>query len=83
VVVIPFNKEFSQIKADTFLNEIVVKLFKPSCVIVGYDHHFGFQREGSPKFLTQYGKEYGFDVDVVDPITDENVIISSTHIRGL
>ena len=83
VVVIPFNKEFSQIKADTFLNEIVVKQFKPSWIIVGYDHHFGFQREGSPKFLTQYGKEYGFDVDVVDPITDENVIISSTHIRGL
>ena len=83
VVVIPFNKEFSQIKADTFLNEIVVKQFKPSWVIVGYDHHFGFEREGSPEFLTQYGKEYGFDVDVVDPITDENVIISSTHIRGL
>ena len=66
-----------------FLNEIVVKQFKPSCVIVGYDHHFGFEREGSPKFLTQFGKEYGFNVDVIEPITDENIIISSTHIRGL
>lgn len=48
VLVIPFDEEFSHIKAGDFLQDIVVKYFKPTCIIVGYDHHFGFKREGSP-----------------------------------
>jgi len=83
VVVIPFDKEFSHIKAGDFLNDFVVNKFDPSYVIVGYDHHFGFEREGSPEFLKNFGKENGITVDVVDPISDENITISSTHIREL
>ena len=83
VVLIPFDIEFSKVKAKDFLNNIVVKHFNPSRIIIGYDHHFGFEREGSPMFLTNYGKEKGFNVDVLEPITDENITISSTHIRKL
>ena len=83
VVLIPFNKIFSNVRAKDFLNDIVMKHFKPSSVIIGYDHHFGFEREGSPLFLTNFGEQNGFNVDVIDPISDENVTISSTHIRNL
>ena len=83
VVLIPFNKNFSNVKAKDFLSNIVIKHFKPSSVIIGYDHHFGFEREGSPQFLRNFGKENGFNVDVIEPISDENVTISSTHIRNL
>jgi riboflavin kinase/FMN adenylyltransferase len=83
VLVIPFNKKFSHIKAEDFLSNIVVKHFNPSIVVVGYDHHFGFEREGSPRFLSEFGKDNGITVDIVAPISDEKVNISSTHIRGL
>ena len=83
VLVIPFNKKFSHIKAEDFLSNIVVKHFNPSIVVVGYDHHFGFEREGSPQFLSEFGKDNGITVDIVAPISDEKVNISSTHIRGL
>ena len=83
VVLIPFNKNFSNVKAKDFLSNIVIKHFKPSSVIIGYDHHFGFEREGSPLFLKNFGEENGFNVDVIEPISDENVTISSTHIRNL
>ncbi len=83
VLVIPFDAAFSQWTADQFLSDIVVKYFDPTTAIVGYDHHFGYDREGSPKFLTEYGEQHGFDVDVVSPISDENVTLSSTHIRNL
>ena len=83
VILIPFNKEFSNVKADDFLFDVVIKHFKPSSVIIGYDHHFGFERQGSPLFLRDFGKENGFNVDVLEPISDENVVISSTHIRNL
>ena len=83
VLVIPFNEEFSHIKAADFLQDIVVRHFKPTCIIVGYDHHFGFKREGSPEFLNNFGKKNNIYVDIVSPIADENVNISSTHIREL
>ena len=83
VVLIPFDKEFSNMTADNFLKDIVVKYFDPTSVIIGYDHHFGFEREGSPEFLTNFGSNNQFMVEVVKPIKDENVIISSTHIRNL
>jgi len=51
VLVIPFDEQFSKIKAADFLTDIVVKYFHPSYFIIGYDHHFGFEREGSPQFL--------------------------------
>ena len=57
VLVIPFDKEFSKIKAADFLTDIVVKIFHPSYFIVGYNHHFGFEREGSPQFLKNFAKK--------------------------
>lgn len=83
VLVIPFNREFSNISAFDFLSDIIVKKFKPSHVIIGYDHHFGHQRGGSSKFLKSFGLKNGFKVEVVGPVSDEDVIISSTHIREL
>ena len=83
VLVIPFDKEFSKIKAADFLTDIVVKNFHPSYFIVGYNHHFGFEREGSPQFLKNFAKKNGFSVDIIEPVSDETVNISSTHIRQL
>lgn len=82
VLVIPFDDSFSKMTANQFLNDVVVKNFDPNTVIVGYDHHFGYDREGSPEFLKSYGEHHGFNVDVVPPISDENVNLSSTHIRN-
>ena len=83
VLIIPFDDSFSKITANQFLSDVVVKNFDPTTVIVGYDHHFGYEREGSPEFLKTYGENHGFDVDVIPPISDENVTLSSTHIRNL
>jgi len=82
-LVIPFDKEFSKIKAADFLTDIVVKNFHPSYFIVGYNHHFGFEREGSPQFLKNFAEKNGFSVDIIEPVSDETVNISSTHIRQL
>ena len=83
VLVIPFDKEFSKIKAADFLTDIVVKIFHPSYFIVGYNDHFGFEREGSPQFLKNFAEKNGFSVDIIEPVSDETVNISSTHIRQL
>lgn len=83
VVVIPFTKKFSLISGSDFLENVVHKNFSPQEIIVGYDHHFGHHREGSPEFLVEYGKNCGIVVTVQEPVEDEGVVLSSTRIRNL
>lgn len=83
VIVIPFTKEFSQITAKDFLDIIILHRINPRKVVVGYDHHFGYNREGSPRFTKEYLVPHGVEVEIVDSFRDEDVIISSTHIREL
>lgn len=82
-LVIPFTEDFSHVTADDFLSEIIVNNFQPNRIVVGYDHHFGKGREGSPKFLSEFGKKHQISVDIIDPVHDQDVVISSTHIRKL
>ena len=82
VLIIPFDYEFSKMKADNFISDIIINFFKPKKIIIGYDHHFGFNREGTPKFLIENGKNKGFKVDVINPIKNKELIVSSSKIRS-
>lgn len=81
VLVIPFDKNFSKVSAYDFLNDIILNHFNASKIIVGHDHHFGFNREGSPQFLKKLSIENKYEVEIIEPIKDSDMIISSTHIR--
>jgi len=83
VLVIPFTESFSQTSAMAFMDEIVILKFNPSKIFIGYDHHFGFEREGTPEFLKSYCQNNSIDIDIMEPMKDESVIISSSHIREL
>ena len=81
VLVIPFTKDFSKVSAYDFLNGIILKRLNAKKIIVGYDHHFGYNREGSPEYLKKLSKDKDYDLEIVEPIKDREMIISSTHIR--
>ncbi|MFQ6611532.1 MAG: bifunctional riboflavin kinase/FAD synthetase [Fidelibacterota bacterium] len=83
VIVIPFTEEFSRLPAEAFISDIIVEKLHPRHLIVGYDHHFGHNREGSPEFLTRLARTHNFTLEVVKPFRDANIAISSTHIREL
>lgn len=82
-LVIPFTEEFSRITATQFMNQVVVKLFNPEHITIGYDHHFGHRREGSPNFLKTYCESKIIGLEIVKPVSDEGLVISSTNIRNL
>ncbi len=82
-VVIPFTKEISSLSAAEYIDQIICHYFHPKHIIIGYDHHFGHDREGSPESLESYCETGGFTLDVVNPVTDEGNILSSTRIREL
>ena len=49
LIVHPFSKEFSRMTALDFVRDILIDQLKTSKLVIGYDHHFGKNREGNIK----------------------------------
>ena len=78
---IPFTKEFSQLTSEQFIQEILVKTIGTRKLVIGYDHHFGKNREGSFEQLQLNAPRYGFDVEEIPRQEVDHVGVSSTKIR--
>src|SRR5688500_5257226 len=78
---IPFTREFSQISSEQFIQEILVKTIGTRKLVIGYDHHFGKNREGSFEQLKLNAPKYGFDVEEIPRQEIDHVAVSSTKIR--
>ena len=83
VEVINFTKEFSQLTADQFIEEILVGRFAAEHVVIGENFNFGFKAQGTPEYLAEVGPKYGFGVTVVKLEENRGSTISSTRIRSL
>jgi riboflavin kinase/FMN adenylyltransferase len=78
---IPFTKEFSQLTSEQFIRNILVETIGTKKLVIGYDHHFGKNREGSFEQLKLNGPKYGFDVEEIPRQDVDHVGVSSTKIR--
>lgn len=81
LVRIPFTREFSQLTSDEFISRILVNTIGTRKLVIGYDHHFGKNREGSFEQLKQNSPRYGFDVEEIPRQDIDNIAVSSTQIR--
>jgi riboflavin kinase / FMN adenylyltransferase len=81
LVRIPFTKEFSQLTSEEFIQKIVVETIGTKKLVIGYDHRFGHNREGSFEQLKTNGPRYGFDVEEIPRQDVDHVGVSSTKIR--
>lgn len=82
LIIIPFDKAFSQLSSVDFIRDVLVGSVGTKKLVIGYDHHFGRNREGSFEHLIKFGSEYGFEVEEIPALDVENVNVSSTKIRG-
>lgn len=81
VVLFPFTKEFSQLSAREFVKSILVDKLNVSEMMVGYDHHFGKNRQGNFEELKVLGSEFGFNVSQIQAVDFNGETVSSTKIR--
>jgi len=81
VIVIEFTKEFSKITNEQFVKEFLHDILKVKVVVAGFDHHFGFNKEGDNRQLRNLQKKYGFFVEEVSAQEIEHEIVSSAKIR--
>lgn len=81
LIIYPFSKEFSRLTSVEFVRNILVNKIKTKRLVIGYNHHFGRNREGSFEHLKEYGPLYGFEVEEIPAKDIEHIEISSTKIR--
>lgn len=82
VVVVPFNREFAAIPADTFVRTVIVQEIGVQHFFIGHDHSFGKNRGGNEELLQQLGHELDFDVVPIPPLECAGVVVSSTKVRN-
>ncbi len=81
VLLVPFDLEFAKITAQDFMDSFIVEYFNPEDIVIGYDHHFGNKREGNAEFLKKQSEKNNFNVHVIEPLTIDDISVSSTQIR--
>lgn len=81
LIVIPFTRDFSNLTSSEFIEDILVKKIGTKKLVIGYDHRFGKDREGSFEHLKMYGPQYGFEVEEIPEQDVNDVAVSSTKIR--
>jgi riboflavin kinase / FMN adenylyltransferase len=81
LLIIPFTKEFSRLSSLDFVRNILVNKIGTKKLVIGYNHHFGRNREGTFEHLKEFGPLYGFDVEEIPAQDIDNINVSSTKIR--
>lgn len=81
LIIHPFSREFSRLTALEFVRDILVNKLNTSRLIIGYDHHFGKNREGNIHQLKEYSLLYDFKVEEIPAQDIDDVSVSSTKIR--
>ena len=81
LIIIKFNKEFSSLSAEKFIEKIIYKKTKCKYLYVSKNFRFGFKRRGNIQTLKKFEKLYGYKNIITKPFKKNNRIISSTIVR--
>ena len=82
LVSVKFTKEFASQTSYEFVKNILVGKLNVKHLVLGYDHHFGKNREGRFDKLADCANEFGFTIEQVSALTSGEENISSTKIRN-
>ncbi|WP_297337407.1 bifunctional riboflavin kinase/FAD synthetase [Algoriphagus sp.] len=81
LISIPFTKEFSQMTSHQFIQEVIKKKIGTKKLVIGYDHRFGKNREGSFEYLQENSSAFGFELEEISRQDVDAIGVSSTKIR--
>jgi len=81
LIIVDFTLEFSRITSVDFVKNTLLNKVHARKIVIGFNHHFGHNREGDYEALQQLGAEYGFDVEEIPEQDIQNESVSSTKIR--
>lgn len=78
-----FTPLFAALAPEEFVKRYLVEMIRVEKVIVGHNVSFGRQRTGNAAALQEFGKQYGFEVEIVGPVKNDEQEVSSSAVRLL
>jgi len=81
LIITPFSRDFSNQTAEEYIRDILVNKIGTKTIVIGYDHHFGKDRQGSLADLQRLAPVYGYKVVEIPEQDIHHVAVSSTRIR--
>ncbi len=81
LVIVPFTFDFAKISATDYIEQFLVNNFHPKKIVVGFNHHFGNNREGNLTMLRNAGLKHDFEVIEMEKQMEDEMTISSTAVR--
>lgn len=81
VIIIEFTREFSRITSEEFVRDFLHGKLGAKVVVVGFNHHFGFNQEGDYRQLWSMRGKYNFEAEEIPEQEVMHETVSSTRIR--
>jgi riboflavin kinase/FMN adenylyltransferase len=81
VIIIEFTREFSKITSEEFVRDLLTGKLKAKVIVVGFNHHFGFNKEGDYRQLWGMRDKYNFEAEEIPEQEVQHESVSSTRIR--
>ncbi|MEI7725466.1 MAG: riboflavin kinase [Bacteroidota bacterium] len=81
LIIVTFTLEFSKITSIDFVKNILLNKLHARMIVIGFNHHFGHNREGDYEELRKLGNANGFEVEEIPEQDIHNESVSSTKIR--
>lgn len=81
VIIINFTIDFSHITSEQFVSSFLAGILHARVVVAGFNHHFGFNKEGDYRQLWSWREKYGFEAEEIPEQEVYHESVSSTRIR--
>lgn len=82
IALLNFDAKLEHMSADEFIDQLLVKQLNTKWLLVGADFRFGHRRGGDVDLLKQAAKRHGFELHVLEDVTDNSgQRISSSAVR--
>jgi riboflavin kinase/FMN adenylyltransferase len=81
VIIVEFTREFSKVTSEEFVRDYLHGMLNARVVVVGFNHHFGFNKEGDYKHLWDWREKYNFEAEEIPEQEVQHEAVSSTKIR--
>lgn len=83
VIVAHYDQNMMHTPWERFITDYLVRDHGAVHLVAGHDFHFGYRGEGNPQRLEQKCRQLGLGCDIITPVVQEGIIVSSTYIRTL
>lgn len=82
VLIQPFTRQFAGMLPEDYL-EMLTDSLRAKAIVIGENYTFGREGRGNAQMVSLLARKYGYRAKIVEPVADQEGMISSTRIRNM